>query len=250
MKKYEIIKENTIKKFNTTLYQIRALVDIDQEYNEHIVKAGDLGGYVESEDNLSQEGNCWITGNACILDNAKVSGNALVSGKSIVYSNAKISENARVYYKSTINGYAKIFGDAVICDKAFVSRNAKVFGDSIVADNAVVTDNAVVCDKGIVCGNAVVNGNQRVRGNSVINIKLRESSNTVYYASWRVSDGKSYSLLPLEYSNKQEAIKDTYETGKKHTKKGQSFKVEIWVGNKNDNNPKKRVMIYSKTFKV
>ena len=114
----------------------------------------------------------------------------------------------------------------------------------------IIKENTIKKFNTLFIKNAVVNGNQRVRGNSVINIKLRESSNTVYYASWRVSDGKSYSLLPLEYSNKQEAIKDTYETGKKHTKKGQSFKVEIWVGNKNDKNPKKRVMIYSKTFKV
>ena len=61
--KYEI-KET---KNDRGLFQIKALEDFGD------VKAGDLCGYIESEKNLSQEGLCWVSGNA------QVSGNAWVS---------------------------------------------------------------------------------------------------------------------------------------------------------------------------
>lgn len=48
-KKYELAKEDT-KTFTDggTIYRIRALKDFGD------VKAGDLGGYIEKEENLSQ----------------------------------------------------------------------------------------------------------------------------------------------------------------------------------------------------
>ena len=55
------------------------------------VAVGDTGGWVESENNLSQEGDAWVYGNA------EVYGNANVSGDAEVYGNAKVSGNAEVY---------------------------------------------------------------------------------------------------------------------------------------------------------
>ena len=46
------------------------------------VKAGDKGGFIESEKNLSQDGNAWVSGDA------KVYGSAWVSGDARVYGNA------------------------------------------------------------------------------------------------------------------------------------------------------------------
>lgn len=66
-KKYKLTN-NTIHHYGKTLYQIELLKDCV------IGKKGDLGGYVESEDNLSQEGNAWVGGNA------KVFGNGIVYG--------------------------------------------------------------------------------------------------------------------------------------------------------------------------
>lgn len=48
---------------STTLYQIEALKDFSD------VKSGDLGGWIEKESNLSQEGNCWVSGNAMVYGN-------------------------------------------------------------------------------------------------------------------------------------------------------------------------------------
>ena len=41
------------------LHRIRALRDVRED-----VHAGDLGGFVQSEENLSQEGQCWVANNA------------------------------------------------------------------------------------------------------------------------------------------------------------------------------------------
>ena len=81
MKKYELTDE-TIDVSGTTLHRIKALKDFGN------VKKGELGGYVESERNLSQEGNCWVCGNAKVYGNAWVYGNAEVCGNARVYGDA------------------------------------------------------------------------------------------------------------------------------------------------------------------
>ena len=67
-KKYELMKDDTIKAGGKTLYRIKALVDINRE-----VKAGDLGGYIESELNLSTKmDESWVYDNAMVFDSALV----------------------------------------------------------------------------------------------------------------------------------------------------------------------------------
>ena len=66
------LTDDTITVGSLTLYRIRALRAFGT------VAAGDLGGYVASTDNLSQDGDAWVS------DSARVSGNALVSGNARV----------------------------------------------------------------------------------------------------------------------------------------------------------------------
>jgi hypothetical protein len=90
MKKYELTAEKKINWFGRELFQIRALISFETITGEE-VEAGDLGGYVESENNLSHDEKAWLSGNAEVWGNAKVWGNAEVSG------NAKVSGNAEVF---------------------------------------------------------------------------------------------------------------------------------------------------------
>ena len=82
MKKFELLTTDTKDLFGRKLFRIRALRDFGN------VKAGELGGYVEKEGNLSHDGNAWI------CDNAEISGNAEIYGDAEIYENAKISGNA------------------------------------------------------------------------------------------------------------------------------------------------------------
>ncbi len=70
MKKYELT-EKTKELNGRTLHRIRALVAVGDD-----VEAGDLGGWVESETSLSQEGNAWVFGNALVYGNARLTATA------------------------------------------------------------------------------------------------------------------------------------------------------------------------------
>ena len=72
-KKYEFTDE-TIEVHGRTLHRIKALRDSSG------AKRGDLGGFLESEDNLSHQGDCWVSGDAKVFEDAKVYGNAQVYG--------------------------------------------------------------------------------------------------------------------------------------------------------------------------
>lgn len=83
MNKYGLTNE-TIIVSGITLHRIRALKDFGA------VKAGDLGGFVESEDNLSHDGDCWVAGNARVSGTAHVSGAARLSGSALVSDAAQV----------------------------------------------------------------------------------------------------------------------------------------------------------------
>lgn len=68
-KKY-VLTDETITVNNKTLYRIKAIKDFND------VKVGDLGGFIEKEENLSHYYNSWVYGNAEVYGNAKVFGNA------------------------------------------------------------------------------------------------------------------------------------------------------------------------------
>jgi len=72
-KKFELT-ETTISLNNITLYRIKALRDFAD------VKAGDLGGYLETESNLSHEDNAWVYGDARVYGDAWVYDDARVYG--------------------------------------------------------------------------------------------------------------------------------------------------------------------------
>ena len=81
MKKYEFTgetKEIRLLFRTATLHRIRATVAFG------IVEVGDLGGWIEKEENLSHEGKAWVCGDAKVWGNAKVCGDAEVFSASHV----------------------------------------------------------------------------------------------------------------------------------------------------------------------
>ena len=132
--KYELTDE-TKEIGGITLHRIRALMDISR----YGVRAGDIGGWIEAESNLSQDDDAWVGGDA------RVYGNAVVCGDAKVYGDARVYGNAVVYGDAWVYGDAKVYGDA------------RVYGD------AWVYGNAVVCGKALVNGNAEVSGNAEVK---------------------------------------------------------------------------------------
>ena len=155
-KKYELVENDTIKIKNEKLYRIRALKDFsyrkyklpstftktvvdemptsttDLDYITIKVKAGDLGGYIRREQNLSQKGNCWVDGEetmvcgfAKVRDDSVVCDSAFVSGRSLVCNNAEVSGHAKLPFNSVIRNNALVTGYAKLKDE-------KVGGNEIV----------------------------------------------------------------------------------------------------------------------
>src|SRR3990167_9376264 len=108
MKKYKLLPENKIEIYEKTLYQIQAyektLYQIQAIVSFGSVLDGELGGYIETEKNLSQENNAWVYDGAWVSGDAWVYGDARVYGNAWVYGDARVSGNARV------SGDARVYG--------------------------------------------------------------------------------------------------------------------------------------------
>lgn len=92
-KEIETLREGLQK---IKVYRIRALRAFAD------VKIGDLGGFVETKQNLSNMGNAWVYGNAKVYGNARVCDNAKVYGNAEVCGDAKVCDNANIFWCSSI----------------------------------------------------------------------------------------------------------------------------------------------------
>ena len=92
-KKYELTDE-TQEWNGRTLHRIRALADFGD------VKAGELGGWIEKEENLSHNGNAWVYGDAQVYGDAWVYGDAQVYGDARVCGDAQVCGNAEIFKTS------------------------------------------------------------------------------------------------------------------------------------------------------
>ena len=98
-KKYEITDITHPNRPN--LRRIRALRDIPTAG----VKAGDLGGRVEGEHNLGQEGEAWAHGEARVSGSAHVSGSAIVqSAEDIMHAQVLASDQCGATLHRTADG--------------------------------------------------------------------------------------------------------------------------------------------------
>ena len=152
--KFELVKKNTKIVYDSngeeiTLYQIRALRDFTCPFklnpdgeilDQTLVKKGELGGYVQKEENLSHEGGCWIFEDGEVRDNAVVKGYSCLSASAYVWGNAvldgctQMKGMVSIGGNSTTNGYVCIHG------------NSQIQGDSVLDGNIFLNGTVVVKD--------------------------------------------------------------------------------------------------------
>ena len=146
MKKYEIT--DIAHPDNLNLHRIRAVTDLNED-----VLAGMLGGYVESYDNLDQEGYAWISadaiacGDAVLTDYAVAKGCAYVGKNATVMGDATVQDDAIVcggviMGKSCVCGYAVIRQDEQTLCAPIIDGSARVYGE--ISGNVICRGNAVV----------------------------------------------------------------------------------------------------------
>ena len=117
------------------------IIDIEMTWHEHIlhrieslkdftlingkeIRKGDLGGWVESEDNLSQEGLCWI------YDECKMYENARRSGNSIGYGNSLQSGNSQQFGDSMQTGNSQQSGNSIQFGCSIADKDMRLSGHS------------------------------------------------------------------------------------------------------------------------
>lgn len=159
--KYKLTSETKVVN-NITLHRIKALKSFGN------IKKGELGGWIESEKNLSQYGDAWVYDNAIVCESATVDGHAMV------YGDAKVSENAM------------ISGNAIICGDATVGENARVDGHAIVGGHATVGGNATVDDYAMVGGHAIVGGEATIYWNATVggNARVEGNADFIVFKNW------------------------------------------------------------------
>ena len=178
--KYELGKQKF--KDGKTFYRIKALKPFSFYYQNkfHIVKKGEEGGWVSSENNLSQEGKCWIDKESIVADNARVKNNALIFDSricgnvtvkdfAIIKNNSFLSQNVLIE-KSAIVDKSDIFNNALVTDNAYIYlskivNNVEVYGYSKVYNcellGSVWIENSELNKKKI-------NGNKKIKGETNI----------------------------------------------------------------------------------
>lgn len=171
----------TLQYAGHTLHRIKALRDFGTIY------AGELGGWIEKEENLSQVGNAWVYGDSMVYDNAIVSDNAWV------YCNAKVYDNANV------------------CGNAIIRDHARVFGNVLVSDNADIFNHAIIC------GYVEVRGNAEIRNAKVYDNKdyivFKNFWSSGRYFTWTRSNNKW--CAGCFYGTGEELIKKAYADSEK-----------------------------------
>ena len=132
---------------DVTLHRIRALKNFGN------VAKGELGGFIQRENNLSQEGDCWV------FDDAKVFGNARVENDALVDTLAIVRDFAHIRDRAVISDLA------VISDFAVVEKNAHVLGKSNIMQKALITGSATVYGSSVwIGGGATIGGFAKVGG--------------------------------------------------------------------------------------
>lgn len=177
--KYKLTDE-TITVNGRILHRIKALKDFRN------VKKGDKGGFVETEDNLSHNRNCWISENAKAFGEARVYGNAKISGNAIVYNNAMVGGDAEIRGSAKVCDTAYVSGNALVCGHAHVGGHAQLYGNAYICGDACVCNDASVLGNTLVCGHAHVGGCSTVYGEAQVcgDAIIKSMSDYIVFKNW------------------------------------------------------------------
>ena len=142
MKKYKLLKNETIKFEGKTLYGIQALMDFGD------IKKDQKGGYVQSENNLSHEGDCWIYDRAKAMDDSRVLGNAMMFDNSSIrdyssmHNHASMHDYASMYELASIHDNTSMYDFALMHDNTKMQDHATMYNHTSMHDFASMRDNA------------------------------------------------------------------------------------------------------------
>ena len=109
-----------------------------------LVEPGMEGGLVADENNLAQEGDCWVLPGAMIIDDARVCDDAVLYSTVSARGSSVIRDSARLCAESITTDDAKVEGKSILANTS-VRGTARCAANSVLEDSCIVND-AVVID--------------------------------------------------------------------------------------------------------
>jgi len=162
LKKYEFTKEFH-NHFGIIVQRIRAVRSFGD------VKAGSLGGFIQSERNLSHDDNCWVYNDAFVYLDGTVKDDAKAKNSCWIWNSATLREEAVAEGGCFLYGDVDIFGHARIKDEA-CCQGGKIYENCLVRERAGVSGawchgKSELSGFCRAAGNAELDGNFKLRGN-------------------------------------------------------------------------------------
>ncbi len=160
MPKY-YLTNNVIEVDGRKLHQIEAARDIP----EIGVQEGNLGGFIESERNLSHKGTAWVfAGN--VYENASVGDGATVRGEGVrVHGNAKLSGGFTAYDEVHLYGNFQGTGCGKAAGRVDACDNTIIFGSGFATDSVIMRHFAKVGANARAAGTTILTGRAEFAGN-------------------------------------------------------------------------------------
>ena len=87
------------------------------------IKDGLIGGWIESEENLSHKDSCFVYDEGMVYDDAKIFDDA------VVFGNARVVDNARVYGNAMIYSNAEVCGNVRVCKGRIIGQISQPYKD-------------------------------------------------------------------------------------------------------------------------
>lgn len=145
-KKFEVVE---VEERSCIVKRVKALHDFNTLCGT--VHAGEIGGIVNGEHNLSQDGSCWI------YAGAKVLGIAYVENDAVVFDSATILGRSVISGKAVVRGKTEIYDDAKISGNTELYGRTRVYGRVTVLGSCRFRD-ALIKGDGFIVGEILING--------------------------------------------------------------------------------------------
>lgn len=158
MKNYEITEIEHPK--YPWLHRIRALRALRDDVFE-----GMFGGYVQREENLAQDQECWIYGEAICCENACVSQHAALYDKACARGNCLITGEAQVLQNGIVEDHAMVLS-GIVTEDAHISGDAVIRKDLLTEASPEIRGFSQIY--GRVSGKVVCSGNTVVLPGSIL----------------------------------------------------------------------------------
>lgn len=140
----------------TTLYRVIALYTF--RIKEFCIEKHQIGGYVESINNIDMNTLNWVDGKSKIFDNAVIKNGTVTLHNSLVFGNAIVSN-------SVVANYARIYGNTLV-ESTLVNDLSEIRGNSKVMTSNLYNSTLIFEDAEVV--NTELHTGSNIRGKTIV----------------------------------------------------------------------------------